>query len=170
LLKDKAIFNPHYVIYENYGGGGSDYCMNSGTLCSMHGIQELNQDARELCVTKYMGIDDWFKFALAMNSQCSASNADTCWGGVATSLGLDVAKIKTCQQDEAVALLTAEKTLGDTLKVSGSPTVFIDGDAYSGGRTPEAYKTALCEKFDTQPSECSQTLDGSATATASGSC
>jgi predicted DsbA family dithiol-disulfide isomerase len=174
LLKDKAIFNPRYVIYSNYQGGGSNYCIDNSKLCSMHGIQELNQNTRELCVNKYMGIAKWFEFALAMNDKCTSQNADTCWEAVATDLKLDVAKIKTCEKDEAVALLTAEKALGDKLKVSGSPTIFIDGDSYSGGRTPEALKTALCDKFDTKPSECSQTLAGaSATeqaATATGGC
>ncbi|MBN2052139.1 DsbA family protein [Candidatus Woesearchaeota archaeon] len=169
LLKDKAIFNPRYVIYENYGGGGANYCIDSGKLCSMHGIQELNQDVRELCVNKHMGIGKWFEFALAMNSECTYQNADTCWEAVATKLKLDVAKIKKCQADEAVALLTAEKALGDKLGVSGSPTVFIDGEAYNGGRTPENYKTALCEKYDAAPNECSTNL-GATSSTASGSC
>ncbi len=175
LLKDKAIFNPHYVIYSNYQGGGSDYCMNNGNLCSMHGIQEVHQDVRELCVNKYFGIDKWFQFALAMNSNCSAQNADSCWEAVATSLKLDVAKIKTCQDNESIALLNAEKALGDKLKVSGSPTVFVEGDSYSGARTADGFKTALCDKFDTKPSECSQTLAGAPTtaaaaATATGGC
>jgi predicted DsbA family dithiol-disulfide isomerase len=176
LLKDKALFKPHYVIYENYGGGGPNYCIDNNKLCSMHGIQELNQDVRELCANKYMGIGKWFEFVLAMNKACSAANADTCWEAVAKNLGLDVDKIKTCQEKEAVALLTAEKTLGDALKVSGSPTVFVDGDSYSGGRTPEAFKTALCAKFDKAPAECSTKLAGAnattttAAAAATGGC
>jgi len=175
LLKDKAIFNPRYVIYSNYAGGGPNYCIDNDKLCSMHGIQELNQDVREICVNKYLGIAKWFEFALAMNKGCTSQNADTCWEAVANTLKLDVAKIKTCQKDEAVALLTAEKTLGDKLKVSGSPTIFVEGDSYSGARTAEGFKTALCDKFDTKPSECSQTLAGAPTtaaaaATATGGC
>ena len=165
LIKDKALFKPHYVIYENYGGGGSDYCLDSGKLCSMHKIQELNQDVREMCVLKYNGIGSWFDFALAMNKGCTAANADTCWEAVATTLKLDTAKIKTCEKNEAIALLSADKALGDKLGVSGSPTIFIDGDAYEGGRDPEAYKTALCAKFDTKPSECSTALEGPAAST-----
>lgn len=167
LLKDKALFKPHYVIYENYQGGGADFCIDSGKLCSMHGIQEVNQDVRELCVNKYMGIGKWFEFALAMNKKCTSQNADSCWEAVAKELKLDTAKIKDCQSKEAVALLTAEKALGDKLKVSGSPTVFVDGNSYSGGRTPEAYKIGICAAFETVPTECSTKLAGdSATAPA----
>ncbi len=171
LLKDKAIFNPRYVIYENYGGGGPNYCLDSGKLCSMHGIQELNQNIREACAAKYFGMDAWFDFALAMNDKCTSANADSCWEAVATELKLDVTKIKTCEKDEGLALMRADKELGDKLGVSGSPTVFIDGQAYNGGRTPEAYKTGLCAAFTTQPVECKTVLAGDATAApAAGSC
>jgi hypothetical protein len=162
LLKGKADFKPHYVIYANYQGGGADYCIDSGKLCSMHGIQEVHQDVREICVNKYMGIDKWFAFALAMNKQCTAQNADSCWEAVATGLSLNTTQIKDCEAKESVALLTAEQALGNTLKVSGSPTVFVDGNSYSGGRTPDEFKTGLCAAFDTQPAECSTKLAGPA--------
>jgi predicted DsbA family dithiol-disulfide isomerase len=160
LLKGKAIFNPRYVIYANYGGGGPDYCLGSGKYCSMHGIQELNQDVREICVNKYFGVDSWFKFALAMNKNCTSQNADSCWENVAKGLGLDTAKIKSCQGSEAEALLKAEQALGDKLSVQGSPTVFVDGAPYAGGRNPDDFKTAICSAFATQPSECSTKLAG----------
>jgi glutaredoxin len=170
LLKSKAIFNPRYVIYSNYGGGGPTYCLDAESkYCSMHGIQELNQNIREMCVNKYMGIDSTFKFMLAMNAQCSSSNADTCWEAVAKGLGLDTAKIKTCEAGEGLALVKAQKDLGDLAGVSGSPTVFIDGVEYSGARTAEGFKTGLCNAFTTKPSECSTTLESGAAAT-TGSC
>ena len=50
-LKDNIEVEPHYVIYSNYRGGGPQYCLDDeNKYCSMHGIQELNQDVRELCV------------------------------------------------------------------------------------------------------------------------
>ena len=163
LLKDKAIFNPHYVIYANYGGGGTDYCMDNGNLCSMHGIQELHQDIRELCVDKYMGIKSWFAFALAMNTQCTAQNADTCWEAVAKGLGLDTVKITSCQSSEGLALLKNETSLDTLWGASGSPTLFIDGVEFTGSRTAEGFKTGLCAAFGTKPSECSTTLAGAST-------
>lgn len=170
LLKDKAEFKPHYVIYSNYRGGGPNYCINDDKLCSMHGIQELHQDIREACVLKYDGIANWFKFALAMNTECNSGNADSCWEPVAESLGLDTDRIKQCEEEEAVELMTADKQLGDKLKVRGSPTVFIDGELYSGPRTPEAYKQALCKAFDEPPEECNTTLEGSTEAQPQGNC
>jgi predicted DsbA family dithiol-disulfide isomerase len=176
LLKDNADFNPHYVIYSNYGGGGPSYCLDAGNkYCSMHGIQELNQDIRELCVNKYMGIDSYFKFVLAMNSKCTASNADKCWEQVAKDLKLDTAKIKTCQQNEGESLVAAELELNKLLGVQGSPTVFIEGQPFSGGRDAASFAQALCAGFETAPAECSasslSTLGGAPTAApAAGGC
>jgi len=159
-LKDKAIFNPHYVIYANYGGGGSDYCIEDGKYCSMHGIQELNQGIRELCVNKYEGIGKYFEFVLAMNEKCSYTNADTCWEQVAADLGLDTGKIATCQQEEGAELAKKEYEACQALRVSGSPTVFLDGEKYSGQRTPKAFQDSLCNAFEDAPSECGNSQSG----------
>ena len=169
VLKNSVTFSPHYVIYDNYAGGGPDYCLDNGKYCSMHGIQELNQDVRELCVDKYMGMDSYFKFVLAMNSQCSASNADSCWENVAKSLSLDVSKIKSCQSSEATTLLKKEYDLGQQLGVQGSPTVFINSQSYQGGRAPADFQKAICAVLNPKPAGCTAQLSGSA-AVASGNC
>jgi hypothetical protein len=106
---------------------------------------------------------------LAMNSECTYQNADTCWIGVAEDLGLDTATIVECENTEGIELISVQKELGDLAGVSGSPTVFIDGVEYQGARTPEGYKTALCSAFTTAPEECSTTL-GSEGAATTGSC
>lgn len=170
LLGDKAEFNPHYVVYSNYRGGGPDFCIDENSLyCSMHGVQEMNQDIRELCVNKHLGIKDYFRFVLAMNQQCTSQNADTCWEGVAKQLGLDIDKIKKCQEEEALQIAAEELALNQQLGVSGSPTIFVNGKSYNGQRTPAGYLQALCNEFTVKPAACSQQL-ASETQTASGSC
>jgi len=155
LLKGKADFNPRYVIYSNYQGGGPNYCMDAESkYCSMHGVQEMNQDIREICVHNYMGDDAYFKFVLAMNKQCSASNADSCWEKVAKSVGLDAVKIKDCEKNEGLALAESELKLNKALGVSGSPTIFIEGAQYNGDRSAAGYAQALCAGFDVKPTEC----------------
>lgn len=153
-LGDKASFIPHYVIYENYGGGGPNFCLENGKYCSMHGIQELNQDIRELCVFKQSDVGKYFEFVKAMNAKCNAQNADTCWAPVAQDLGLDTATVGKCEKDEVLALVQKEKELNQILKVSGSPTVFVEGEEYNGPRSVAGFMTALCAKYDTKPSEC----------------
>jgi len=170
ILKGEANFEPHYVIYSNYQGGGPQYCRDTDSLyCSMHGIQELNQNFREQCVAKYMGMDSYFDFALAMNTECNYQNADTCWEPVAADLGLDVEKIKTCEEEEWQDFAAADLALNQQLGVRGSPSVFINGESYSGGRAPGDYLAALCAEFDVAPEGCSEPLQASAQ-TAQGSC
>jgi len=169
LLKDKVTWEPHYVIYANYRGGGADYCMENGSYCSMHGIQELHEDIREMCIWKYETHDKFFSFLGDVNNACTSSNVDTCWEAVAQKYSINTAKIKDCQQNEAVTLLKAEYALNQQYGVQGSPTVLINNGEYSGGRAAEDYKAAICSGFNTPPSECSQSL-GNTSATASGGC
>jgi len=169
LLKDKVEWEPHYVIYSNYGNY-PEYCLDEERrYCSMHGIQELNQDIRELCIWKYYSHDLWWDFVLKVNSKCNSRNADTCWEPIARELGIDVEKIKNCEKNEARSLLENEIRLNEEYGVRGSPTVFINDMLYQGARTPEAYKQAICSGFITKPAECNQTLSSSTSST-SGQC
>ncbi len=170
LLKDGVNVEPHYVIYSNYRGGGSEYCLDSeGKYCSMHGIQELNQDVRELCVYKYQK-DKYWDFVMKINKECSAQNVDSCWEPIAKEKGIDTKKIKTCQKDEAIELLKKEVKLNKKYGIRGSPTLVINDVTYNGRRTSEAYKQAICSAFTTEPSECSKTLSGNTASLPTGGC
>ena len=170
LLKDKADIQIHYVIYSNYQGGSQQYCLDKDAkYCSMHGIQELNQDVRELCVQKYQKDKIW-SFIEAINSGCNSQNVDSCWQGVAQSTGIDISKIKNCQKNEALTLLEQEVQLNQKYGISGSPQLVINDKEYAGTRSPEGYKVAICSGFNSAPSECSQTLQGTGSVPASGGC
>lgn len=169
LLDNKAEIEPHYVIYSNYGGGGPNYCADAeNKYCSMHGIQELNQNVRELCVWKYQNSKFW-DFLKEINKDCSSQNADTCWEGVAQNMGINVQKIKDCEQNEKLSLLEAELSLNKQYGVTGSPQLFINDVQYQGSRNSEAYKSAICSAFTDLPEECNQTL-GSAGSAPTGGC
>ena len=171
LLGEKVEWEPHYVIYSDYASGYPDYCLDeNNTYCSMHGIQELNQDVRELCVWKSYEHSLWWDFVIKINDKCNSRNADTCWEDVARDVGIDVEKIKECQKNEAVELLQKELELNQEYGIRGSPTVFVNDVPYNGARTPEAYKNAICSGFEDPPEECETTLSGSPQAAPSGSC
>ena len=170
LLKDKADIQLHYVIYSNYQGGGSTYCLDKDSkYCSMHGIQELNQDVRELCIQKYQK-DKLWAFIEAVNNGCTANNVDSCWENIAKSAGIDTAKIKDCQKNEALTLLEQEVQLGKKYGISGSPQLVINDKEYSGARTAAGYQAAICAGFNSVPSECSQEVKGSTTTAPTGEC
>lgn len=170
LLGDKVKIEPHFVIYSDYNGGGPNYCLDKeNKYCSMHGIEELNEDIRELCIYKYQP-DKYWDYVVGTNAKCDVSNIATCWSGVAKEKGIDVAKITTCQKNEAIALLENEVSLNDKYGITGSPDLMINGASYSGNRTPEGYKAGICSGFTTQPSECSTALDNASSASANGGC
>lgn len=170
LLKNQADIQLHYVIYSNYQGGGPTYCLDKeNKYCSLHGIQELNQDVRELCVQKNQG-DKFWDFVKAINAGCTAQNVDSCWENVAKKAGLNVQQIKTCQKNEALTLLAQETELNKTYSINGSPQLIINGTEYQGTtRSSEAYKSATCLAFNSAPDKCSETLSGDA-GSASGGC
>lgn len=172
LLKDKANIEPHYVIYSKAQGyEGAEYCLDAESkYCSMHGIQELNQDVRELCINKYQP-DKYWAFLKAVNDECTSTNVDTCWKDVATTAGVETAEIEKCQKDEATTLLAREVELNTQYGVQGSPSLVINGVESKAARTAEGYKTAICSGYTTQPTECTTTLaTDTNTNAASGSC
>jgi len=173
LLGNKAKIELHYVIYSNYASGFPDYCLaEESRYCSMHGIQELNQGVRELCVQKYQK-DKLWDFVMKINKGTTSQNVDEKWEEIAKNLGIDVQKIKDCQRVEAKTLLAQEVRLNKTeypvqdptrhqnqekITISGSPTLVINGIIYDGERSSEGYKKAICSGFKNPPEECSQTL------------
>lgn len=172
LMKDSAEFKPHYIYYENYGGGGPNYCLDEDNkLCSMHGVVEVRQNVREQCVAEEYGMDAWFDFAIAMNSECDSQNADTCYVAVAEDLGYDVDYIATCEEENAIAFATEDAQLMTLFGASGSPAVYIDGVAYDGPRTATGYQAGLCAAYETAPSFCDDiVVDEQAPAAPEGQC
>jgi glutaredoxin len=169
LLGDSVDFVPRYVVYEGYGGGGPDYCLEDGKYCSMHGISELNEDIRQLCIYKYYDSDTFWNYLEGIWTSCDYTNVDECWKGVAEDNGIDVDKIETCFAEEGVDLIAAEKAACDEQGVRGSPSVFVNGIQYSGGRAPDQYKQGICTGFVEIPGECEETLEGG-TAASTGQC
>jgi len=174
LLKNKAEIDLHYVIYSNYQTGYPEFCLDEeNKYCSMHGIQEINQDIREICVQKYQN-DKLWDFVMEINEETTSQNVDEKWEEIAKNLGIDVQKIKNCQKEEAQTLLAKEIELNKTeypvqdpishqnqekITISGSPNLVINGMIYDGERSSEGYKTAVCSGFENPPQECSQTLE-----------
>jgi len=166
---DKISFEPHFVIYENYQGGGPNYCFDNASLyCSMHGINELREDIRQMVIWKYWP-DKWWAYVDKVNAETSTSDIESKWAGIATSVGLNPTEIQQKFDSDALTLLANEAALNEQYGVRGSPTVLINEVQYSGGRAAENFKSAICGAFNTQPGGCNETLSASGS-TATGSC
>jgi len=135
---------------------------------SLHGVQELNQNVREICAYNLGNLDNWWKFITLTNSNCTSANVDTCWTEQAKSANLDTAKISTCEKSQKTALLVKENAESTKYQAQGSPTIYINETLYNGGRSPEDYKKAICASFENPPTECSQSLGAESAATSGG--
>lgn len=167
LLGTKADIKVRYIATVN--GNSVD------SVRSLHGLPEAKEDLRQICVAKNYPQKYW-SYITELNAQCypiykNATQLEVCQQNITESLGIDNRQIETCALgSEGLALLRADETITKTLRVTGSPTLFINGQIYSGQRTPEAYKQAVCNHFDTPPAECSVNLSAQAVAASSGIC
>ncbi|MDD1653411.1 MAG: hypothetical protein LUQ64_02580 [Methanomicrobiales archaeon] len=141
---------------------------------SLHGPFEAEEDLRQVCIQKYYPSLFW-SYLSRFNSQCyptshTSTTASTCSHTVMSGLGILAATIDPCATGpEGIGLLRTDQVSSASKGVNASPTLFIKGVKYTGGMSPNAYKTAICKAFITPPSECSTALSGTATA-ATGSC
>ena len=167
LLGTRADFTVRYIATVN--GDSVD------AVKSLHGLSEAKEDLRQLCVMKSYP-DKFWDYVKLVNTQCypiykNATQLASCQQNVTATLGFDNQKIETCATgSDGIALLRADETVTKNLKVTGSPTLFINGQKYSGQRTPEAFKQFICARFETAPAECSVNLSVQAVAASSGSC
>ena len=142
---------------------------------SLHGLTEAKEDIRQLCVAKYYPQELW-PYLMDVNAQCypvykNATQMELCQKNVTATRGIDNQKIETCAGgSEGLALLSADETITKNLKITGSPTILMNGQKYVGQRTAEAYKQGICARFETPPAECSVNLSDLAVAASYGSC
>ncbi len=141
---------------------------------SLHGAPEAVEDLRQACVNKYYP-DKFWPYLDAFNAACypdwqNASALAACQKSVTASLGMDAATIDTCATGaEGIGLLKTDEAASNRDEAAASPTLVINGVTYAGSRTPEAYKQAICNSFDSAPAECSTVL-ASTSASAAGGC
>jgi hypothetical protein len=155
LLGDKADFK--VVLY--YDG---------------HGAHETQQNKIQACIQKYDKAKYWdyaIQFASKVYTKCSgdATCDKTESTTIMKSLGIDSAKIFTCVNSEGASLTAADSARAQSLGVTGSPSLVINGVIVQAARTAEAYKTEVCNAFNSAPASCGSTLSSTA-GTTSGSC
>jgi glutaredoxin len=158
LLAEEVAFEPVYII------SGS-----AGNYQSLHGASELNEDIREKIIFNKYGEKKWMEFVYDTNANCTVKTIDTCWKESANRTGVDIAAVEAEYNTSFNAIADAEVAKVDAAGVSGSPTIIMNGATYSGGRTPESYKSWICTGFLDSPADCTQSLNSTAAA-AAGSC
>lgn len=134
LLKDKANFEIRFVSY------------------TMHGDKEDQENKRQICIREEHNDKFWAYL------ECFLEAGD--YAGCISSTGLDEAKINECMTTNADSYMEEDKALNTQYGVQGSPTNILNGkEVQIYPRSPEDVKKAVCDSFETQPDECSETLD-----------
>jgi len=153
LLGNSVDIIPQYIVTKSGDGTKLE------NYSSLHGMTELKQNVRELCVRKYDKAKYW-DFVDAINKGCTNADVDTCWSKIAQGVGLDTNKIETCLTNEGPTLLAKEAAAGTEYNAQSSPMMFINKVNFNGARTPEAYKTAICGAFTDakKPAACATKL------------
>jgi protein-disulfide isomerase len=156
LLKDKADIGVYFVNY------------------AMHEKKELDENLTQYCIQK----EQKTKYFSYLSCFVKAGDAKACL----TEAGVDTAKLASCvSKTDAEYGVTAkyndkstwlsgnypkfdvETDLNTQYGVQGSPTIVINDTVVNvSPRTPEAFKVAICQAFNSQPEECTQTLSNEA--------
>jgi len=162
LLEDKADIKVRFVNY------------------IMHGKEEIDENTVQYCIQKEQNN----KMAGYLKCFLESQGSEACIGKV----GVDKGKLDSCisEADKQFNIeadyedksswsngryprYRVDDELNNKYSVSGSPTLIINGQSYSGSRTPEGFKQAICAGFEEPPEECEVVLSGGAAA-ATGSC
>jgi hypothetical protein len=142
---------------------------------SLHGLTEAQEDLRQSCIQKNFPQKFW-DYIEVFNANCysfsqNPSGLDACWRNTTATLGIDTGAIETCSTgSNGLGMLRVDEKNADMNSATASPTLIINGVKYSGTRTPEAYKQAICNSFDAIPPECGTILSASQQTSSAGGC
>jgi hypothetical protein len=141
-------------------GGAVDFEVNfiandlgNGEFTSLHGDAEVNGDIVQLCAAKY-NPESYMDMIVCMNKD--AGSIPDNWEKCAADNKLDTAKIKACYEgDEGKELLSASIKKSDDTGAQGSPTIYLNGESYPGGRTSTDFLRQICNSFSGErPDAC----------------
>jgi hypothetical protein len=137
--------------------------ISNGKIISMHGDKEAQENLKQICIREEQPSKYWNYIS------CYIKKGDS--NGCLNVAKIDAGKLNKCETDSSRGLKYAKEDfdLQDKYKVSGSPTLILNGERVNefdfGGRTAEAEKTLLCCGFNSSPDSCSKKLTTDSAAT-----
>jgi len=133
----------------NYIGAGTP-----GSFTSMHGPGEVTGDIVQLCAAK-QSPDKYLDLILCQNRNPRA--VDTNWKDCAKEVGIDGDELASCVNgDDGQKLLGESFAMSRARGANGSPTMFLNGQPYQGGRKTRDFLRAICNATpsDSKPETC----------------
>ncbi len=114
----------------------------AGNLTSMHGPPEVMGDLAQVCAID-IAPDRYLQMMTCQNE--NMRQVHTNWKECAEKAGIDVGALSSCVEgDQGQELLAASFDRAKQKGADGSPTIFLDGEPYMGGRKPRDFMRAVC--------------------------
>ena len=114
-----------------------------GSLTSMHGPAEVTGNLAQICVME-QAPNLTLPFITCQNK--NMREVDKNWRACAEETGIDVAPLEKCLSGEhGQKLLAASFAEARKRGATGSPTIYLAGEKYEGGRKPRDFMRAVCE-------------------------
>ncbi len=134
-------------------GGDVDFTLDfigkiqGDKLTSLHKEPEVKGDMVQICAVKHAPDNyRYMDMIECMNKNYRAIPGN--WKECADSTGMPVEKIRECYEGgEGKELLKASFKKAQAKRASGSPTIYIGGQLYRGGRTEKAFTRAICNAY-----------------------
>jgi len=129
-----------------------------GMLASMHGQAEVQGDIAQLCAQKHLA--RWHDFIACQNED--PAEVALSHGACTERVGGSVQRMRTCiEGPEGKALLTESFKRAALRGASGSPTFFVAGERYEGGRRTADLGRAVCAAYvGPKPRACAEFPEG----------
>jgi len=132
---------------------------------AMHGEYEKQETLRQISIEELYNRDKLFAYLKEFDTNTnigSCRGEDTCLNkylpDIYKKLGIDQKKVEAYMASDAEAIYDEQNARANSLRISGSPTFVINGAEVQVSRNADTIKKAVCDAFNTAPSECSQTL------------
>ncbi|MGB9599125.1 MAG: thioredoxin domain-containing protein [Myxococcota bacterium] len=140
---------PNMDLKINYIGNKTP----DGNFSSMHGDNEVKGDMIQLCAMKYYP-KNYLKFMVCQNK--NYRDVATNWEACAKENGMNTSKLKSCfEGKEGKDLLAKSFDEANKKGARGSPTMFLNGQPYNGGRKAKNFLKAICDTYQgKKPENC----------------
>lgn len=121
-------------------------------LTSMHGPTEVAGDIAQLCA-RDVSPENYMQMITCQNDD--PQHVDTNWESCGKKANIDTGAIKACIDGKGRQLLAASFDESRQRGATGSPTMFLNGKPYEGGRKPNDFLRAICNSYSgKKPAAC----------------
>lgn len=144
----------------------------NGELGSMRGQPEVEGDLYEVCAAAHA--PRWFDVLVCQAEETDREKAALGWAACAEKVGVvasEIDAVTACARgDEGRALLTKSFSAAKNRGVDTSPTIYVDGESYSGPRGPRGFTRTICGNWMVQPQACKEVVSLGVTVLADARC